>query len=174
MNLKKIELDYQKHSDHKREMFRAWLRTSTNPTYDDVIKALEAVGENAVARNLCDPVNALCTCTSYPYSHTLFSVTYIIVSKPLVTSSHHHTQICSLHTSLTLIATTHNAAYISDSSVSRVLMVKLCLHSWTCMNLKVASVTCSGEWVWNWSCEMERLKGMWLYYTLDYTFVTCS
>ena len=56
MNLR-IELDYQKHSDRKREMFRAWLRTSTNPTYDDVIKALEAVGENAVARNLCDPVN---------------------------------------------------------------------------------------------------------------------
>ena len=38
-------------------MFHAWLRTSTNPTYDDVIKALEAVGENAVARNLRDPVN---------------------------------------------------------------------------------------------------------------------
>ena len=51
--LKKIELDYQKHSDRKREMFCAWLRTSTNPTYDDVIKALEAVGENAVARSIC-------------------------------------------------------------------------------------------------------------------------
>ena len=57
MNFKKIELDYQKHSDRKREMFRAWLRTSTNPTYDDVFKALEAVGENAVARSLRDPVN---------------------------------------------------------------------------------------------------------------------
>ena len=40
-----------------REMFCARLRTSTDPTYDDVIKALEAVEENAVARNLRDPVN---------------------------------------------------------------------------------------------------------------------
>ena len=58
MNLKKIELDYKQHNDRKRGMFHAcWLRTSTNPTYDDVFKALEAVGENAVARSLRDPVN---------------------------------------------------------------------------------------------------------------------
>ena len=38
----KIKLNYQEHDDRKREMFRAWLRTCTNPNYHDLIKALEA------------------------------------------------------------------------------------------------------------------------------------
>ena len=35
-------------------MFRVWLRTSVNPNYDDVIKALEAVGERKGAQQLRD------------------------------------------------------------------------------------------------------------------------
>ena len=50
----KIQLDYHRHDDQKREMFRAWLRTCVNPNYDDVIKALEAVGERKVAQQLRD------------------------------------------------------------------------------------------------------------------------
>ena len=42
------------HDDQKREMFRVWLRTSVNPNYDDVIKALEVVGERKVAQQLRD------------------------------------------------------------------------------------------------------------------------
>ena len=52
--LQTIQLDYHHHDDKKREMFRAWLRTSVNPNYDDVIKALEAVGERKVAQQLRD------------------------------------------------------------------------------------------------------------------------
>ena len=35
-------------------MFRVWLRTSVDPNYDDVIKALEAVRERKVAQQLRD------------------------------------------------------------------------------------------------------------------------
>ena len=35
-------------------MFRAWLHTSDNANYDDVIKALKAVGERKVAQQLRD------------------------------------------------------------------------------------------------------------------------
>ena len=53
--LQKIKLNNPLcHDDQKREMFRAWLRTSVNPNYDDVIKALEAVGERNVAQQLRD------------------------------------------------------------------------------------------------------------------------
>ena len=52
--LQKIQLDYHRHDDQKREMFRAWFRTSDNPNYDDLIKALEAVGERKVAQQLRD------------------------------------------------------------------------------------------------------------------------
>ena len=52
--LQKIQLDYHRHDDQKREMFRVWLRTSVNPNYDDVIKALEVIGERKVAQQLRD------------------------------------------------------------------------------------------------------------------------
>ena len=52
--LQKIKLNYQEHDDRKREMFRAWLRTCTNPNYHDLIKALEAKGERNAAQQLKD------------------------------------------------------------------------------------------------------------------------
>ena len=52
--LQKIKLNNPRCHDQKREMFRAWLRTSVNRNYDDVIKALEAVGERKVAQQLRD------------------------------------------------------------------------------------------------------------------------
>ena len=50
--LQTIELNYQKHGDQKREMFRVWLRTRANPNYHDLIKALEAVEERKVAQQI--------------------------------------------------------------------------------------------------------------------------
>lgn len=50
--LQKIELDYQKHDDRKREMFRIWLRSSTNPNYHELIKALEAAKESKAAQQI--------------------------------------------------------------------------------------------------------------------------
>ena len=52
--LQKIQLDYHHLDDQKREMFRAWLRTSVDPNYDDVIKALETVRERKAAQQLRD------------------------------------------------------------------------------------------------------------------------
>ena len=52
--IQKIKLDYQQHDNCKREMFRAWLRTSTNPNYHDLIKALKAKGERNAAQQLQD------------------------------------------------------------------------------------------------------------------------
>ena len=43
--LKRIELDYARLNDRKREMFSAWLRTCDNTNYRTLIKTLEAVGE---------------------------------------------------------------------------------------------------------------------------------
>ena len=51
-DLQKIELDYQRHDDRKREMFRTWFRTSTTPNYPDLLKALEAVGEKRAVQQL--------------------------------------------------------------------------------------------------------------------------
>ena len=50
--LQKIRLSYQEHDDRKREMFRIWLRTCSNPNYLDLIKALEAVGESKAAQQI--------------------------------------------------------------------------------------------------------------------------
>ena len=52
--LQTIKLDFPTHTSQNGEMFRAWLHTSDNPNYDDVIKALEAVGERKVAQQLRD------------------------------------------------------------------------------------------------------------------------
>ena len=52
--LQKIKLDYQRHDDRKRGMFRAWLHTCVNPNYHNLIKALEAVGERKTAQQLRD------------------------------------------------------------------------------------------------------------------------
>ena len=50
--LQKIELDYHQHDERNREVFRVWLRTQTTANYDDLIKALEVVGEKTVAQQL--------------------------------------------------------------------------------------------------------------------------
>lgn len=50
--LQKIRMDYQKHDDRKREMFRIWLRTCANPNYLDLIKTLEKVGESKAAQQI--------------------------------------------------------------------------------------------------------------------------
>ena len=52
--LQTIKLDFPTHTCQKGEMFHAWLHTSVNPNYDDVIKALEAVGERKIAQQLRD------------------------------------------------------------------------------------------------------------------------
>ena len=52
--LQKIKLDYQQHDDRKREMFRVWLRTCTDPNYHDLIDALEVMGERNAAQQLQD------------------------------------------------------------------------------------------------------------------------
>ena len=50
--LRTIKLNYQRHADQKREMFRVWLRSCPNANYHDLIKALEAVGERNVAEQI--------------------------------------------------------------------------------------------------------------------------
>lgn len=47
-----IERDYQQLKDRKIRMFSAWLRTCDNPNYHDLVKALEAVGEEKAARQV--------------------------------------------------------------------------------------------------------------------------
>ena len=37
----------------QREMFSAWLRTGSSPSYQQLVKALRAVGENREANRLC-------------------------------------------------------------------------------------------------------------------------
>ena len=54
--IQKIYLDYKKLDDCKREMFRTWLRTSINPNYSDLIKALEAAREMKAAHDLQDTI----------------------------------------------------------------------------------------------------------------------
>ena len=54
--LQTIKCDYHRHDDRKREMFRAWLRTCTNPNYHELIKALEEVGEKRAVKQLVDKI----------------------------------------------------------------------------------------------------------------------
>ena len=37
----------------RREMFEAWLRITTNPSYQQLVEALHAVGETSEADHLC-------------------------------------------------------------------------------------------------------------------------
>ena len=50
--LDKIDCDYQKNDRRKAEMLDLWLRRTPNATWDDVIRALEQMGENRVAENI--------------------------------------------------------------------------------------------------------------------------
>ena len=48
--LKRIEQDYSRLRDRKREMFSIWLRTCDNTNYHALIKVLDAVGESKAAQ----------------------------------------------------------------------------------------------------------------------------
>ena len=52
--LQKIKQNCKEHNEYKREMFRVWLRTCTNPNYHDLTEALEAKGERNAAQQLKD------------------------------------------------------------------------------------------------------------------------
>lgn len=52
--LQKIKCDHHHCDNRKREMFRVWLRTCTNPNYHELIKALEIAGEQRAAQKLRD------------------------------------------------------------------------------------------------------------------------
>ena len=51
--LDKIECDYQKNDRRKAEMLDLWLRRTPNATWNDVMRALEQMGENRVVENIC-------------------------------------------------------------------------------------------------------------------------
>ena len=52
--LKVIQQNYPRDSKVcKREMFSAWLRTASSPSYQQLVEALWAVGENKEANRLC-------------------------------------------------------------------------------------------------------------------------
>ena len=53
--LKPIQHNYPRDSEAcTREMFRAWLRTGSSPSYQQLVEALRAVGENREANRLCE------------------------------------------------------------------------------------------------------------------------
>ena len=53
--LKVIQQNYPRNSKAcKREMFSAWLRTASSPSYQQLVEALRAVGENREANRLCE------------------------------------------------------------------------------------------------------------------------
>ena len=52
--LKVIQQNYPRDSKAcKREMFSAWLRKASSHSYQQVVEALQAVGENREANRLC-------------------------------------------------------------------------------------------------------------------------
>ena len=53
--LKTIQQNYLRDSKAcKREMFSAWLRTASSPSYQQLVEALRTVGENKEANHLCE------------------------------------------------------------------------------------------------------------------------
>ena len=52
--LKVIQQNYPRDSEAcKREMFSAWLKKASSPSYQQLVEALRAVGENREANDLC-------------------------------------------------------------------------------------------------------------------------
>ena len=52
--LKVIQQNYLRDSEAcKREMFNAWLKKTSSPSYQQLVEALWAVGENREANRLC-------------------------------------------------------------------------------------------------------------------------
>ena len=53
--LKMIQQNYPRDSEAcKREMFSAWLRKTSSLSYQQLVEALQAVGENREANRLCE------------------------------------------------------------------------------------------------------------------------
>ena len=50
--LTKIERDYQGNDRRRVEMLYLWLQRTPNATWEDVVRALQQMGENAVAENI--------------------------------------------------------------------------------------------------------------------------
>ena len=50
--LRRIERDYQGNDRRRAEMLDLWLRCTPNATWEDVVRALQQMGENAVAENI--------------------------------------------------------------------------------------------------------------------------
>ena len=50
--LDQIQVDARRNQEHLTLMFEAWLRVSENPSWQDVIRALKAIGERRVAAEL--------------------------------------------------------------------------------------------------------------------------
>ena len=54
VELKVIQQNYPKDTEAcKREMFSAWLKKTSDPSYQQLVEALRAVGENRKANDLC-------------------------------------------------------------------------------------------------------------------------
>ena len=51
--LDKIERDYQENDRQRLEMSYKWLRRTPNATWEDVVSAVQQMGENRVAENIC-------------------------------------------------------------------------------------------------------------------------
>ena len=52
--LKVLQQNYPRDSEAcKREMFSAWLKKTSSPSYQQLVEALRAVGENREANRLC-------------------------------------------------------------------------------------------------------------------------
>lgn len=50
--LRRIERDYQGNDRRRVEMLDLWLRCTPNATWEDVVRALQQMGENTVAENI--------------------------------------------------------------------------------------------------------------------------
>ena len=50
--LRQIQVDARQNQEHLTLMFEAWLQVSENPSWQDVVRALKAIGERRVAAEL--------------------------------------------------------------------------------------------------------------------------
>ena len=51
-NLRKIRIDGKSCQEHLTMMFETWLKACRNPSWGDVVKALERIGENRLVAKL--------------------------------------------------------------------------------------------------------------------------
>ena len=50
--LRQIQVDARQNQEHLTLMFEAWLQVSENPSWQDVVRALKAIGERQLAAKL--------------------------------------------------------------------------------------------------------------------------